>query len=291
MAVVDFKEKWSSRTIRKVRTMYEATRGWTVLMDSPSDDPMLILEHADYPQVGVDTYSGTGVGSYLFVTDVSMPRPLGPTLYEITANYSTHNVNTAPDFPDSPLDEPPIYEYSSVRYSYEMDTDIDGNRILNYADCPVRGIYKECSDTLLRITRNEGSFNIATVEAYRNKINSDSFMGAAPRTIKCNDIVARGAYNNGLYYYIVTYEFQHRTNDGEEFVDWNARPLNAGTYAKVPLDAGGFSEPRPIERNGRHVDYPVPLQSDGTALSEDAPGDHMNIKVYTAVPFTTAFNF
>lgn len=293
MAVIDFKEKWSARTVRKVRHQYEATRGWTVLMDSPSDDPLLIVEHNDYPALGT-AYSGTGVGQYLFVTDVSMPRPLGPTFYEITATYTTVNPGTVPDFPDSPLDELPVYEWSEVRNSYEMDTDLDGERLFNAADCPMRGCYKETSDTILRVTRNEGSFSIAAVEALRNRVNSTPFMGADANTLKLNSIVARNVYNKGLYYYVITYEFQHRAPSGGEalgqFTDWNFRPLDAGTY-ELFTDKDGKKKQRAIEVNGRQVDYAWPLKPNGEKDEPGAPARRLNFRVYDAIDFNTVFNF
>jgi len=142
--------------------------------------------------------------------------------------------------------------------------DRDDAPILNAAGDPFEPLEVEDNQMVLTIERPEASFDVTVAGAYNNAINSDTFYGAEPKTLRVR-ITAKRAFRNQISYFNVRYEFKYRPQGWQpKLLQQGLRQLiddpdNPGEKLKVPCfvaaDGGVYtSDP---------VTSPVPLDADG----------------------------
>lgn len=153
--------------------------------------------------------------------------------------------------------------------------------ILNSAGDPLEGAEKEQSEWRIQISGNRQTFNYAQAMAYVNSVNSDTWSGAPPGTVKCQSISGTKEVEqaNGaeVSYWSVTTELAYRV-EGWTLKLWDVgyQEIVSGKRRKI------------LDKLNEPVADPVAL-SNGVAKSPGQPPDMLTFKVYKELPFNGAF--
>lgn len=151
--------------------------------------------------------------------------------------------------------------------------DRDGKAIVNSAKKPPMPAIMRTSRTLcMSYTRNEASFDIATLEDMIDCINSATFLGAAPRTVKLADVSAQQGFERGIPYYRISYKFERRKSG------WDIDVIDQGM-----IDASNNH----IMLKGVRVTAPVPLDGSGFPLPEGQDPKFITLKLNRLANFNT----
>jgi len=255
--LIDVKEDWSGLgAYSEVNGIYQnltAVRKFDVHFENdssvPASRPLIALDQDDIPQLwDVHPYN-----SWLYVSNRTV-EIRSSTLFYITVNYSLM---------ENPLAQPAEFSWSHVDNEEPIDRDIYGNPITNSAgELPDPPITETFHDTLLRVTRNEANFFPVIADGYKNSVNSNTFLGFPPGTVKCTVFEGEITRAATLTYYIVRYEFQIRTkflNSATEC--WKKRFMDAGFREKVGTeyevikdkDGVPLSEPSLLDGSGKKL--------------------------------------
>lgn len=196
--------------------------------------------------------------------------------FEVTVNYSSSSEEQeqAQKTTTSPLAEPTQYSYSDQMFQEPYFRDTDDVPIVNsageqYAQMPTR----DASRGSITITHNVSSFNDATAEGYRNKINTASATinghSYAARTLRVRSINATGpSERNGVTYWKETWVILKNLDTWDEvFEDRGLNQLDTNGEPKRILDADGIevSKPYPLDGNGAAKALPTDAPATGTA--------------------------
>jgi hypothetical protein len=183
--------------------------------------------------------------------------------------------------PEDPLDLPYEVSWSAAQYEEIVDRDTSNVAILNSAgDSFDPPIVRDQSRPVLLIVRNEATFSNATADLYRDKVNSDTFLGYAAGKVKVASITADRQYDQAsdTFYWKVRYEF-HIDRNG-----WQKKVHDAGFRAR------SGSTRTLIIIGGNPATSPVPLDGSGAALSATGTPVFLDFNVYETTAFS-AFGF
>jgi hypothetical protein len=156
------------------------------------------------------------------------------------------------------------------------DQDVEDTPVVNSANDPFSNpLVRDRGGITLTVTQNEQTFNGSTALQYCNCVNSNSFMGADPSTLK----VTIGATNvwdqkYGMYWTVV-YTFEYNANT------WDQTVLDCGFY-KVD----GVKKTLCLDHNNVPATTPVLLDGAGGQLAADGTPSYMTFKPYQAVTFS-----
>jgi hypothetical protein len=265
----------------------EYIRHWWVLSNNPNEDPVAVSNYGEIPTLG-DSYP-TDSRAYCVHKSARQGTPEKERLkWTVTCKYATltKEQKRRIDFPN-PLDRP--YEISSNFQTFTVicEKDIHGDVITNTVgqqfDPPVE---KDDSRKVLTITKNYATHSGALGLAYQNAINSDTFLGAAPKTLRLRNISEHNEFEeyevNGtpieVEFWRRTYEFEYKADE------WTAKPLNQGRYQ---LESGELAVIE--DADGNPVQDPVPLTTAGVAIAKASlPGAavFLDFDVYNELPFS-----
>lgn len=151
---------------------------------------------------------------FVYASSMSVDR-VSPVFWIVTVEYKGElggvggGAATGGNEP-SPLFAPPIIKFDDVETEEEIDVDFDGNPIVNTAGERVRGVKALFSDQVLTVTRNFASFNTYVQAVYRRSVNSDTFQGWPPGTVKLMKLSADNVFDQQIGYWKVTGVFQFR---------------------------------------------------------------------------------
>lgn len=180
--------------------------------DSPTLRPFLARNATDGTTEVPGMWTSHPYSSWLFVKSKDV-KTLSPFLFEVTCNYDCQ-IDGETQLPLSPLMEPPEISFSSAGSNDQIDTDTEGRPITNSAgeafDPPVT---TDQSDTILRIIRNEETYDEVTAAAFRDAVNGDIFLGFSAGHVKCTVFTAGQMRAADLVYYRVHYEFRIRYSE------------------------------------------------------------------------------
>ncbi len=167
---------------------------------------------------------------------------------------------------EDPLSQDPVYEWLTARTSEPVDTTIDNDPILNSSDESYDPqIMKEIADKILRVTRNEASFDHQKAFDFTDAVNSAIFYDSAIGTVICKIFNGRTARAVDLRYSQVTYEFHFR-QDG-----WLRRIRDEGFRKIIGIAPGG--EPvyeTLLDTGGNLLSQPSLLDGFGQPLANGA---------------------
>lgn len=293
MAIVNVKSMWSRVNGSSEANNYTFSLFYSVLVDS-----MLALPDEVLTAAGIPVYGDDWPGSSLtFKPKCIRTRVVDRQglLYIVEAEYGATPLSVVTiDFDNPLLDTPRILAWETVTIEEECDVDLDKKPLLNSAGVPVRGLRRERSDTIFRITVNVASFNNAFAKAYRNTINSDTFLGNAPGTVKINRIDAgQKQTRNNIEYYPVTIEFQETVWPeaylpiDSNYMAWDWHYLSMGTTQLIngelheivyPKQKTPVSEPQLLDGVGAVI---------WDAVAHPERIDRRHRKRYPRMPFET----
>lgn len=242
------------------------TRQWRVITDDPFDGPRVARE-------------GIPVGLGMHYEVSATERDTGAFANEITAAEES----SADDFrswivtvqygpyqplldPQNPLDKDPTFTWSGTPDQRIADRDVDNEPIVNTANDPYDPpVMMDISRPVLELTRNEASYDESYASAYRDKVNSSTFWGADPGTVKVASIVARYVKHPDLgHYYEVTYTFHFRPET------WHVFVLEQG-FNSIVYDPGIIGDTgkkvKIKDDKGSEVSAPWPLDDIGQRMA------------------------
>ncbi len=201
--------------------------------------------------------------------------------YSINHQFGSSNVQEGSI---NPTESYPEVHWSSAKYEVHYATDQTGNPYVNTVGDPLENVPPtEETRTVLQFTRNEAQYQESWASQYRDAVNSDSFLGYLPNTVKCKDIQGQKVYSADYgNYWRVSYEFEFRIGfpkaDGTT-TGWTTQILNAGLRQNVNGVAAQ------ITLNGALITSPVALQQDGT-YQPTADPFYLDFVQYGAMPFS-----
>lgn len=256
-------------------------RKWVVEVDDPST-PQTLLTNAP----GVAFLDSHPEAEYTRAMSVAVSNYNGSRWhYEVTWDYELpKQSNPSPN----PLARPDIWRWSTgglqvpALYYYDGDT----LKVLqNAANDFFEGATTDISTLQLSISSNRATFDYALATLVTNTLNSDSFLGSAQYTWKCNGISGTPQVEvvdeAEVRYWQIEVTLEYRP-DGWPLllphVGWNY--LDGSDKKRVVVKMPGTNEEVPATN-------PQPLNSDGT-LKTGAP-DILTRRVHKAVAFSEYF--
>lgn len=224
-------------------------------------------------------------GAYLTSINPVQAREGDGTLWNVTLDFGPYN----PDYikPDNPLDVPPRWEWDSWSEERELIQDFTSptaKTILNSAGEPFLNVVTvDRNYPLMRITRNEASYDESLAQTFRDSVNQASvtIKGIAypARYLRCLKISGVEEYHSIIgKYFIVNYEIAVNPDT------WDLKILDAGLNQ---LSSGKLI---PIERDGIPVTQPECLNGSGVALAVGGTPVYLTFRRFPEKDFTT-FNF
>jgi hypothetical protein len=144
---------------------------------------------------------------------------------------------------------------------------------------------KEVSRPLVSATVNRASFGLHEAALLQDAVNSATWFGMAPRTLRCVGIEADSQQENGYGFWSVTY------NLAVNYDTWDFELLDAGYQERIPgfESPGGGSVParwEVIKDDFGDSKGPYPLDGNGRRLT---PGDepvYRKYRIYREVNFS-----
>ena len=210
----------------------------------------------------------------LCVSVDAKPKNGEPEVWSVSCKYTN-------DLPDDTIDDDdPTSIRKKSSWSFEehiraVGQDRDDNPIINTAgdryDEPL-----EVVDSLptLTITKNKNSFNAQTAFDYNNSVNSDTFRGAEPGTLRVR-ITATEEWKGDSAYWATTYVFKYNPNG------WQPTILESGMYQKVLSSRVPCYIKGETPHDSEPVTHPVPLDADGAQIDPTTFSNTPSPIVYT----------
>tara|TARA_R110002124_G_C8846985_1_gene506028 strand:- start:193 stop:1026 length:834 start_codon:yes stop_codon:yes gene_type:complete len=273
MAVSSVTEKASTRNFsindKNERTY---TRTFEVITDSQYDGAYLA---AAAPGLSIgDTYSTTTESDTLsFVRSVTSEctSPDGKS-WRVTADYGPLADSTA----QNPLNAELEVEWSFSQFTRATDQDIYGDPILNSAaDVFSEAVEIDDSRPILKIVKNEASFNALLAYYYKDAVNAQPFYGGARKTVKVQSISSKRLFD-------ATYGYYWKTS-----LEFAFNPLG---WKKIILDQGYREIVNNKKKNilvqGVPVNEPALLDGYGEQLPVNGQPVFREYEVYRPLPFS-----
>lgn len=230
--------------------------------------------------LGVEYNNGVESDAFSWCRNISCEEENRDGLsYILTCEYGPFDLVRNPE---NPLDKPIDLEWDDVVFQAPVDEDIDGNAIVNSAGDPFDPpLMRDQSREVLTITWNQATFDQAWAKSLRDHINTDSFMGSDPYTVKVKGIKGKLEYNAiAGYFWKVQYVFEFKESTWiESILDAGMRQLDPTTGV---LDV--------ISIEGTPATTPVPLL-DGAPLPDGEDPSYLDFHIYQEISFTSTFNF
>lgn len=185
----------------------------------------------------------------------------------------------------NPLDEPPIVEWLSASTMEPIDTDIDGNPILNSSDEPFDPPpTEEFYDLIMRATFNVANFDPVGASNYNGAVNIDWFRGFAPGLGKVKEYTSRQIWvMTGWFYVAVAVELRFRSTG------WKRKFLDQGYRTKGDIVDGVQTYTQIKDTEGNLVTDPVLLDGLGQKLADGAPVVRREYWTKPQLSFNTEF--
>ena len=275
MAVSRVKIKYASASGSKDSTQRSYTLVYGVWTDSAADGAITVRDNASLPDIG-DVYSYESELDSGALCLSKMPRQIEAKLWEVTCQFKTHHgdLTKFPD-PDDPLSMIAQRRWETQPATVYPTKDLDGNDYVNSAKQSYSPdqVATEIERQVFVLTRNESYFDFVAAAYYNNSINSVSFYGWPPKTVRLT-FTAEEKFTNDLSYVQITYRMEFNENG------WQKRLLDEGSFY---LDD---SDPReqvyPMDKNGIVSTTPIKLDGSGGKLAdqENGPFEYNTFKRY-----------
>jgi hypothetical protein len=168
---------------------------------------------------------------------------------------------------EDPLKRLPTYDWRIGLQGFPVDTDIEGNAIVNSARQAFSNPPSEDKMTLgLVVTQNERGYNFTRAFYFHNTVNSDYWtvpgtsQTVAPGQARCLGIRPSGEFNLLQTFVPIQYEFEFQEDGFDHRIeDRGAMATSAGTLAQM-IDSNGQPITEEVMLNG----YGHPLDTDIT---------------------------
>ena len=172
--------------------------------------------------------------------------------FRVDCEYDTSWIVNA--ITDNPLNQLPEVTWSGPSYERAVFRDNFGVLVKNSAGFPFDPpLVVDESRELVRVVRNEATYNEAYAKLWRKRLNKTTFAGYEPLSARINTIDATRQLSNGVLYYQVTYEIEFRVFP-DAFICY---PYDLGymgpDYVQFVNPKTGQPFQNPVPMNGRGV--------------------------------------
>jgi len=175
----------------------------------------------------------------------------------------------------TPLSQPTIISYFTITSEEPIEDDIDGQPIATANGEPFEGITRPISGSGVRLQKNFATFDPASFYLFIDCVNSDTFLGFPPGTLRIANISSDEQFytdddGNEVPYWSVSVEIHARKPYRVEPSEaWYKRVKHEGYLVRYqdPFGSGTLMDPtRAVDENGLPAAKPVLLAEDGTKL-------------------------
>jgi hypothetical protein len=262
--------------------------GYQVVSD-PTDTEVDVYSAPNLPYVG-DLLAGT----VQIRCKSKRPTRISPIFWIVEIGYEGE-INTASGggggIDSSPLDVPALKRWGKIEREIEINEDVNGKPFVNqnaelmaYAGSTLT---HTISDFTLSIDKNYASVNLPSILEYLHSVNSDTFYGFAPGTVRLTGFNADEVYaeaSGGYFKVIASFQMRYPYRTTAEKA-WFKRELHQGYQYKdssgdlriVRLDSTVDASPSPT---------PALLKADGTREYVPADAHYLEFEVYQKLPYT-----
>ncbi len=180
-------------------------------------------------------------------------------------------------FPENPLNHPVKISWGENRFEQTCFEDRNGDPVVNsagdYFDPPIS---IDDSRPTLRIVRNERSYSPTYALSWKDTINTDTFYGFPPGTVKMSTPLGDLEYNPVCgFYYVITYQFEINP-DGwkKQILDQGMRQIDSGVKQKI------------LDDKGEEINSPALLDGAGTRLPTGGTPVALTFEVYAEADYS-----
>lgn len=289
MSVVDVLPKVDASGDITLDDRYRArgtkSRAWTVTVSDPVNDTETTVEQS--PLV---VQPGNAHPDSIYYRCVRRTaRRISTVLFEVTADYETPEFDPGTSGTDTPnpLAVPALITYGTYSSDEPIDEDTNGAAIATVNGELFQGITRQVSDLQITITKNFATFTPAAFYLYIDSVNSDTFLGFPPGTLRVAGLDAKEVVQDDWRYAEVTASIlarkPYRTSNARA---WWKRIRHEGFYVKTsqfqdePERAtDGSTPPEPVV-------MPVYLDDNGFRLAANAQPKWLEFQVYESRAFS-----
>ena len=178
----------------------------------------------------------------------------GKYAWDLDLDYSTEGT---PSYDNSidPTRQRIVRTWQSVEQTLFIGRDRNDNIIVNTANQPYDGgVPVTVELPTLTYEFNQFNFSGATATSYSNSLNSDTFSGADPETLRLK-ITAKETFEGSFTYWAMRYEMAYFP------LGWQPQPVNAGLYQLI---SGKLT--RCKDRDQQDATSPMPLDEFGQQI-------------------------
>lgn len=302
MAVIYVDELFSSgittATDEKGLITATATRNFNAFVNNPADNegivkfsPLIPADKSPHPY-----FHG------LRCNNVSVQRR-GALHFEVSVSYESPPYKNPDENgqEQGPLAQPTQINYFSITSEEAIEQDRTGKPIVTKNGEPIEGITRPISDLGIRLQKNFASFDPATFYLYSDCVNSDTFLGFPPGTLRIASIQADEQFytdenGNEIVYFSVQVEIHARKPYQVPAAQaWYKRVRHEGYYIRTTLvtPAGVlFPAVKALDREGMPVSKPVLLDSSGFQLqiptnALTVTADYLLFEVFEQISFAS----
>ena len=186
--------------------------------------------------------------------DASIDVSSGKFKWDIDLQFSTEGTPTFENSID-PTKQRIVRTWQTVEQTMYIVRDREKAMIVNTANQPYDGgIPVTIELPTLTYEFNQFNFSGSTGTQYANSLNSDTFSGAEPETLKLK-IGAKETYEGQYRFWAMRYEMSYFP------FGWQPQPINAGLYQLVSgkltrckdRDNQDATSPMPLDHNGKQI--------------------------------------
>lgn len=225
-----------------------------VITNDINDGPEVILASGTLPTIGNSYTLGNDLDTLAVCIDQQVEPTENPFVWRVVSLYdSARVVDLALS---NPLNLPAEVSWDFTNYDFALQRDGAGIPLKNSSgerfDPPVT---IEDSRPVLRVSRNEASYNQANAILYQNAVNTDVFGPAQAYQAKITHISGQRMVDIGIVYWKVEYEVEFRWQTFALFLlDQGYRDAN-GHLFRDPIDWSPLANPTLLNGNGfRQID-------------------------------------
>jgi hypothetical protein len=279
-------------------------RGWTTataqirfnaFVETPDDNEVTVKADARIPY----EKSRHPLFASLSCSGISVDRR-GPLHFEVSADYTSppykDNPGQGPGEQQGPLSQPTQVSYFTITSEEPIDEDINGSPITTACGEPISGIARPISDLGVRLAKNFATFDPATFYQFIDCVNSDTFIGFPPGTLRIANISSDEQFytdenGNSVPYWSVNVEIHARkpyrtTNEKAWWKRVRHEGYQVRTSTFTPVGSL-FAVVRAVDANKEPVSQPVQLDANGFKLADQSQATWREFKVFSEVSFAS----
>lgn len=312
MAITTVNEIWPGRQASDDFTRHRLyTRVYEVYCDDPDDGPGVAGFTMALPRLG-DAHPEDSQAVCVLVSPVQ--DEADPLRWIVNIEYDTQPefpdavqpdvteggggegaTQDIGDRPDSPLDRPPVWRFSFektteiAKVGFKVDPFTGGISVLPSAIATSAGMpfdpppTIEVSRPLVSVTVNVANVSIWHLADVVDTINEFAWNGCEPRQAKCVGAEASSGFENGVFFWSVTYTFSIK------YDTWDIQLLDAGFHKKEHDSWLGTDAIKDIVGTAGTGSGPWLLDGTGKLLPIDGTPVYLRWIAYRKKNFAAAF--